>query len=142
MAEANAWPTGRIQGVIIDTGSASNLVALTAAREAMHKRVREEGLAGRTNLPRLRLYCSEHTHSSVEKAAIVLGVGQEGVRKISSDAEFRMKPDALAVAIEEDKKKGWLPLLLSQQWEQLPAPVSIRYQQLPISARGKNLASR
>ncbi|MGD0590475.1 MAG: pyridoxal-dependent decarboxylase [Bacteroidota bacterium] len=97
------------QGVIIDTASVSTLVALTAAREAMHKRVREEGLSGRTDLPRLRLYCSDHTHSSIEKAAIILGVGQEGVRKIPSDTEFRMKPDILAAAIAEDKKNGWLP---------------------------------
>jgi aromatic-L-amino-acid/L-tryptophan decarboxylase len=97
------------RGVIIDTASVSTLVALTAAREAMHKRVREEGLSGRTDLPRMRLYCSDHTHSSIEKAAIILGVGQEGVRKIPSDTEFRMKPDQLAAAIAEDKKNGWLP---------------------------------
>ena len=96
-------------GVIIDTASVSTLVALTAARESVHKRVREQGLSGRTDLPRFRLYCSEHTHSSIEKAAIILGVGQEGVRKISSDAEFRMNAQALAAAIEEDKKNGWLP---------------------------------
>jgi aromatic-L-amino-acid/L-tryptophan decarboxylase len=96
-------------GVIIDTASVSTLVALTAAREAMHKRVREQGLSGRTDLPRLRLYCSEHTHSSIEKAAIVLGVGQSGVCKISSDAEFRMNAKELATAIEEDKKNGRLP---------------------------------
>jgi aromatic-L-amino-acid decarboxylase len=101
-------PSG-FQGVIIDTASVSTLVALTAAREAIHKRVREEGLPGRTDLPRLRLYCSDHTHSSIEKAAIILGVGQEGVRKIPSDTEFRMKPDILAAAIAEDKKNGWLP---------------------------------
>jgi aromatic-L-amino-acid decarboxylase len=101
-------PSG-FHGVIIDTASVSTLIALTAAREAMHKRVREEGLSGRTDLPRLRLYCSDHTHSSIEKAAIILGVGQEGVRKIPSDAEFRMRPDALAAAIAEDKKNGWLP---------------------------------
>ena len=101
-------PSG-FQGIIIDTASVSTLVALTAAREAIHKRVREEGLSGRTDLPRLRLYCSDHTHSSVEKAAIILGVGQEGVRKISTDAEFRMRPDQLAAAIAEDKKNGWLP---------------------------------
>jgi Glutamate decarboxylase and related PLP-dependent proteins len=101
-------PSG-FQGVIIDTASVSTLVALTAAREAIHKRVREEGLSGRTDLPRLRLYCSDHTHSSIEKAAIILGVGQEGVRKIPSDTEFRMKPDQLAAAIAEDKKNGWLP---------------------------------
>jgi aromatic-L-amino-acid decarboxylase len=97
------------QGVIIDTASVSTLVALTAAREAVHKRIREQGLSGRTDLPQLRLYCSEHTHSSIEKAAIVLGVGQEGVCKISSDAEFRMIPKELAAAIEADKKKGLLP---------------------------------
>ena len=97
------------QGVIIDTASVSTLVALTAAREAVHKRVREQGLSGRTDLPRLRLYCTEHTHSSIEKAAIVLGIGQEGVRKITSDAEYRMKPELLSAAIEEDKKNGWLP---------------------------------
>ena len=101
-------PSG-FQGVIIDTASVSTLVALTAAREAIHKRVREEGLSGRTNLPRLRLYCSDHTHSSIEKAAIILGVGQGGVRKIPSDIEFRMKPDQLTAAIAEDKKIGWLP---------------------------------
>ena len=101
-------PSG-FQGIIIDTASVSTLVALTAAREATHKRVREEGLSGRTDLPRLRLYCSDHTHSSIEKAAIILGVGQEGVRKIPSDAEFRMKSDQLAAAIAEDKKNRWLP---------------------------------
>ena len=97
------------QGVIIDTASVSTLVALTAARESVHKRIREQGLSGRTDLPRLRLYCSEHTHSSIEKAAIILGVGQEGVRKVSSDAEFRMNPQELAGAIDTDKKNGLLP---------------------------------
>jgi aromatic-L-amino-acid decarboxylase len=96
-------------GVIIDTASVSTLVALTAAREVVHKRVREQGLTGRTDLPRLCLYCSEHTHSSIEKAAIVLGVGQEGVHKVSSDTEFRMNAQSLAAAIEEDKRNGWLP---------------------------------
>jgi len=101
--------SSEFRGVIIDTASVSTLVALTAAREAVHKRVREQGLSGRADLPRLRLYCSEHTHSSIEKAAIILGAGQEGVRKISSDAEFKMSAQALAAAIEEDRKNGWLP---------------------------------
>jgi aromatic-L-amino-acid decarboxylase len=97
------------QGVIIDTASVSTLVALTAAREATHKQVREQGLSGRSDVPRLRLYCTEHTHSSIEKAAIVLGIGQEGVRKIPSDREYRMEPELLSAAIEEDRKNGWLP---------------------------------
>ena len=97
------------KGIIIDTASVSTLVALTAAREAVHRQIREQGLSGRTDLPRFRLYCSDHTHSSIEKAAIVLGIGQEGVRKISSDAEFKMDAKELAVAIDEDKNNGWLP---------------------------------
>lgn len=97
------------KGVITDTGSASNLIALVAAREATHKRIREEGLTGRTDLQKLRLYCSDQTHSSVEKAAIVIGIGQKGVRKIPTDAEFKMNTNVLAAAIEEDKKNGWLP---------------------------------
>ncbi|MGD1044235.1 MAG: pyridoxal-dependent decarboxylase [Bacteroidota bacterium] len=101
-------PSG-FQGVIIDTASVSTLIALTAAREAVQRGVREQGLSGRTDLPRLRLYCSEHTHSSIEKAAIILGIGQECVHKISSDAEFRINAKALAAAIEEDKGNGWLP---------------------------------
>jgi aromatic-L-amino-acid decarboxylase len=96
-------------GVITDTASVSSLVALAAAREALHASIRVDGLAGRTDLPRLRMYCSEHTHSSIEKAAIVLGVGQNGVRKIPSDGEFRMRPDALAEAIAEDRRNGWRP---------------------------------
>ncbi|RPI06302.1 MAG: amino acid decarboxylase [Ignavibacteriae bacterium] len=96
-------------GIIIDTASVSTLVALTAAREAAHQQVRERGLSGRADLPKLCLYCSEHTHSSIEKAAIVLGIGQDGVHKISSDAEFRMNTGALATAIEKDRRDGWLP---------------------------------
>lgn len=100
------------RGVITDCGSASNLVALVAAREAMGKRIREEGLAGRTDISRLRLYCSDQTHSSVEKAAIVLGVGQNSVRKIPSDTEYKLNVKLLLEAIEEDKKNGWLPFAI------------------------------
>ncbi len=97
------------RGVITDCGSASNLIALAAAREEIQMHIREEGLAGRNDMPRLRIYCSDQTHSSVEKAAIVLGIGHNGVRKISTDSEFRMKTDELAVAIKEDKNNSWLP---------------------------------
>jgi len=97
------------EGVITDTASVSTLIAIAAAREALDRRVREDGLAGRADLPRLRLYCSEQAHSSVEKAGIVLGSGQAGVRKIPVDDEFRMRPDLLAAAVDEDRRVGWLP---------------------------------
>ena len=97
------------EGVITDTASVSTLIAVAAAREALNRRVREDGLAGRSDLPRLRMYCSEQAHSSVEKASIVLGLGQAGVCKIPVDAEFRMRPAALATAIDADRRAGLLP---------------------------------
>ncbi len=94
-------------GVIMDTASVASLCAIAAAREAIpDHRIRVDGLAGG---PRLRLYASEQAHSSIEKAAIVLGLGQQGLRKIPTDADFRMHPQALAAAITEDRRQGWYP---------------------------------
>jgi len=98
------------KGVINDTASVSSLCALVAAREVIPGlKARDEGLPGRPEVPRLRLYTSEQAHSSIEKGAIVLGIGREGVRKIRTDAAFRMDPGALEKAIEEDLKAGWRP---------------------------------
>jgi aromatic-L-amino-acid decarboxylase len=95
-------------GVIYDTASISSLCAIAAAREAVTDlRVREEGLG--TSNTRLRLYCSEQAHSSIDKAVITLGIGQQGVRKIGTDSEFRMDASSLARAIEEDRANGWRP---------------------------------
>ena len=98
------------EGVIYDTASISTLHALAAAREAAVPETRRSGLAGRADLPRLRVYCSEHAHSSVDKAVILLGLGHESLRHVAADDEFRMKPDALSAAIKKDKKDGWLPI--------------------------------
>jgi len=98
------------EGVIYDTASISTLHALAAARERAVPSARELGLAGRDDVARLRVYCSDQTHSSIEKAAILLGLGQQAVRKIPSDGEFRMRVDLLAEAIADDRSKGWLPL--------------------------------
>ncbi len=96
-------------GIVYDTASVSSMHAIAAAREKIGLQIREKGMAGRTDLPRLRLYMSEHAHSSIEKGALTLGIGLEGIRKIPVDAQFRMRPDALAKAIKEDRQKGWLP---------------------------------
>ncbi|HWP49718.1 MAG TPA: pyridoxal-dependent decarboxylase [Candidatus Limnocylindrales bacterium] len=97
-------------GIIYDTASISTLHAIAAAREQlMDLQIREQGLAGRTEVPRLRLYTSEQAHSSVDKAAITLGIGLAGVRKIPVDEGFRMQPKALAQAINEDRRQGWRP---------------------------------
>lgn len=97
-------------GVIMDTASVATLCAVAAAREALGLEVRTRGMAGRPDLPRLRLYASEQAHSSVEKAAVVLGLGQEGVRKIPTDGDYRMRPDALEQAVVEDLRAGWRPV--------------------------------
>jgi len=98
------------EGVIYDTASISTLHALAAARERTVPSVRELGLAGRDDMPRLRVYCSDQTHSSIDKAVILLGLGQQSVRKIPSDSEYRMRADALAQAVADDRAHGWQPL--------------------------------
>src|SRR5688500_12484646 len=96
-------------GIIYDTASVSSMHAIAAAREGVEKRVREDGMSGRTDLPLLRVYVSEQAHSSIEKGVITLGLGQRGLRKIPTDSEFRMDASALAAAIEEDKREGFIP---------------------------------
>ncbi|GAC1446021.1 MAG: pyridoxal-dependent decarboxylase [Chloroflexota bacterium] len=97
------------EGVIYDTASISSLVAIAAVREALGVDIRRRGMAGRQDLPRLRLYCSEQAHSSIEKGAIALGIGQQGVRKIPVDDEFRMDVRELESAIVADIAGGWKP---------------------------------
>ena len=98
-------------GETTDGASTSTLYALAAARELHPElRVREEGLAGRPELPRLRVYCSEETHSSVDKAVITLGLGLAGIRRLPTDSEFRLDVSALERAIAEDRAQGIRPI--------------------------------
>ena len=98
-------------GITTDTASISSMLALAAAREAKPElEIRERGMAGRTDLPRLRVYASPHAHSSVDKAALALGLGLENVVKIDDDELFRMKPEALERAITWDRGRGFMPM--------------------------------
>ncbi|HEX8457379.1 MAG TPA: aminotransferase class I/II-fold pyridoxal phosphate-dependent enzyme [Pyrinomonadaceae bacterium] len=96
-------------GIIYDTASVSSLHAIAAARENLNLDIRERGLSGRADLPLLRVYASDQSHSSIDKAVIALGLGQRSLRKIPSDAEFRMDAEALSRAVEEDLRDGLLP---------------------------------
>jgi aromatic-L-amino-acid decarboxylase len=98
------------EGVIYDTASISTLHALAAGREAAVPGVREYGLAGRTGLGQVRVYCSEHAHSSVDKAVMLLGLGHRSLRRIASDAQFAMRADALRQAIADDRAAGIAPV--------------------------------
>ena len=98
-------------GVIGDTASSNTLYALAAARELHPElRMREDGMSGRPEIPRVVVYCSEEAHSSVDKAAMTLGFGLSGLRKIPTDERLRMDPKALATAVEADRRTGAIPL--------------------------------
>jgi aromatic-L-amino-acid decarboxylase len=87
------------------------MLALAAAREAKPELdIRARGMAGRTDLPRLRIYTSTHAHSSIDKAALALGFGLDNVVHIDVDADYQMRPGALAAAIADDNACGFLPL--------------------------------
>ena len=91
-------------GIIYDTASVAVMQAIGAAREYIDPESRTRGMR-----PGLTVYVSEQTHFSAEKAAITLGFGQENVRKIGVDREFRMRADLLAEAIEADLVAGKRP---------------------------------
>jgi aromatic-L-amino-acid/L-tryptophan decarboxylase len=96
-------------GIMYDTASTSSLHAIACAREKLVPNIREKGFAGIKN-QNVRLYCSEHAHSSIEKGALTLGIGREGVKKIESDSEYKMIPELLREEIKKDKKDGVLPV--------------------------------
>jgi aromatic-L-amino-acid decarboxylase len=86
------------RGHINDTASTSSMLALAAARDRALPGVREHGIAGVSAGP-LVVYASEHAHSSIDKAAITLGLGLHAVRRVAADAAFAMRPEALDEAI-------------------------------------------
>jgi aromatic-L-amino-acid decarboxylase len=92
-------------GIVYDTASTSSMHAIVAAREMVAPEIRTEGGGGN-----LTLYTSEQSHSSIEKGAIAVGLGQKNLRKVPVDAEFSMRTDALARMIEEDKAAGKRPM--------------------------------
>jgi aromatic-L-amino-acid decarboxylase len=100
------------RGIIYDTASTSSMHAIASAREQLNLGFREKGMAGRSDVPKLRMYCSEHAHSSIEKGAITLGIGLEGVKKIPVNEKFEMIPGKLAEAIKQDIKNGLKPFFV------------------------------
>ena len=98
-------------GMINDTASVSTMLALVAAREAKPElAIRERGMSGRGDLPTLRVYCSEHAHSSVDKGALTIGLGLQNVVHVACDDDYRMRPDELARVMAEDRAAGMLPI--------------------------------
>ncbi len=101
---------GDLFGIINDTASINSFLALAAARESAAPKIRTRGFRA---APPLRIYCSEHAHSSIEKGALALGFGIDGVVKIAGDDSLAMSVDALEEAIARDRKAGAVPCAIT-----------------------------
>jgi aromatic-L-amino-acid decarboxylase len=99
-------------GLLTDTASTSTLIALAAARQAMGLEAAADGIAGRSEVPRLRVYASSEAHSSVDKACMTLGLGRSALVKIPTNDRFELRADALGAAIAEDRAAGHRPIAI------------------------------
>lgn len=94
-------------GVIQDSATSSTLSAILTMRErALDWRSSKTGLSGEKGL---RIYASNQTHSSIDKACRIAGIGQDNLVKVKTDHNFAMQPDALDAAIRADRAAGYLP---------------------------------
>ena len=95
-------------GVIQDSASSASLCALLTARERVTRfEAKENGVD-----TRLVAYCSEQSHSSIEKAVLIAGIGRRRLRKISTDASGSMDANALENAVQEDRAHGLIPFFV------------------------------
>jgi aromatic-L-amino-acid decarboxylase len=95
-------------GVIQDTASTSTLIALICARERTSGySLGRGGLQGETTP--LIVYTSAHSHSSVDKAALLAGLGRQNIRVVPHDTQYAMRADALGAAVAADRRAGHTP---------------------------------
>ena len=107
LKQALGYPA-EASGLLVGGGSMANFVGLAVARDAKAGwDVKKEGLAGRAPLT---MYCSSETHSSVMKAVDLLGLGNQNLRRIPVDEQFRIRIDALQNAVAADRKAGKIPV--------------------------------
>ena len=106
LRQAVGLPAG-FQGVLQDTASSATLCAVLTMRErALAWRGNKEGLSGQTPL---RIYASRFTHSSVDKALWIAGIGQDNLVKVPTDDAMAMDAGSLRAAIRRDRDAGLLP---------------------------------
>ncbi len=107
LRQALGLPEG-FSGVIQDSASSAPLSAVLVMREkALGWAGNRSGLSGQ---PRLRIYCSDQVHTSIDRAIWVAGIGEENLVRVPTGGRWRsMKPDALERAIEADRAAGCLP---------------------------------
>ncbi|WP_324277458.1 aminotransferase class V-fold PLP-dependent enzyme [Blastococcus brunescens] len=96
-------------GVVQDSSSGANLVALLAA---LHRTSTGATVRHGVEPDRATVYVSAETHSSMEKAARIAGLGSESVRMVEVDGDLAMRPAALAARLERDVARGYTPVLV------------------------------
>jgi aromatic-L-amino-acid decarboxylase len=101
--------TGSGGGVVQDSSSGANLVALLAA---LHRATGGRTVRGGVDPDRMTVYVSAETHSSMEKAARIAGLGSDAVRIVETDRDLAMSPAALAARLERDTARGLTPVLV------------------------------
>jgi len=107
LREAQGLPQN-FTGVIQDSSSTANLVAMLSAREnKSHFSINKSGYSGKE---KFRIYTSEQAHSSVDKGAKITGIGIENLIKIETDEKFALKPDVLEKVMTADREAGYTPL--------------------------------
>ncbi len=95
------------QGTLQDSASSATLCAVLTMREkALDWTGNQKGLFEQQ---RLRIYASHHTHSSIDKALWVAGIGQENLVKIPAGPDLAMDEEALQAAIDQDRQADHLP---------------------------------
>ncbi|CAM3330654.1 pyridoxal phosphate-dependent decarboxylase family protein [Zobellia roscoffensis] len=98
-------------GILVSGGNMANFTAFLAARTAKApKNIKEEGLSDTSH--KLTVYCSKTTHTWIDKAAILFGLGTKSIRWIQTDSSNRMNNKVLAETIEEDVKNGFKPIMV------------------------------
>lgn len=99
-------------GVIQDTASTSSIVALLSARERATNQGADRGGFQQAAVP-LTVYTTAHSHSSVQKAALMAGFGRDHIRVVPHDERFAMRADQLALMIREDRGRGMRPAVVA-----------------------------
>jgi len=102
-----------LHGIVYDTASIGGFTALAAARESLGLDIRERGMGGRSDLPPLRVYVTDQTHSHIEKGAIALGIGRDNVVRVPVDDAYAMRPAELDRLLREDRSRGMRPMCVA-----------------------------
>ena len=93
-------------GIMYDLASVSSMHAIAAAREQAKENYADY------DITKLKIYCSEQAHSSIEKATITLGLPLDAIVKIKTDEQFRMVSSELTEAVLRDLELGYQPFCI------------------------------